>query len=132
MRRETAWNWASLAGSSESGETIGLNLATGINESGVSENGLWVDGQLSLPGQAQFVFDRYGREKPWQVRTRDARVALAFEPEGCRSERINAGVIASNFRQFYGVFSGTVQDATGRDYHLKGVPGFCEDHYAKW
>ncbi|TVP53042.1 MAG: DUF2804 domain-containing protein [Halomonadaceae bacterium] len=132
MRRETAWNWASLSGFTDSGERVGLNLATGINESGVSENALWVEGQQELLAQAQFTFDRYDRDSAWQIRTRDARVELYFEPLGCRAERINAGVIASNFRQFYGYFTGTLQTQSGELLKLSRTPGFVEDHYARW
>lgn len=132
MRRETAWNWACLSARATSGEVIGLNLATGINESGVLENALWMDGALEHLGQAQFRFERYNHEAPWRVTTRDGRVDLSFSPLGHRSERVNAGVIASNFRQFFGHCYGTLVTADGRTLSVKGTLGFMEDHYARW
>ncbi|WP_289127965.1 DUF2804 family protein, partial [uncultured Marinobacter sp.] len=39
---------------------------------------------------------------------------MAFEPAGVRKERLNAWVLASNFRQFAGTFSGTVTDEAGK------------------
>lgn len=132
MRRETAWNWACLSTRSTSGEVVGLNLATGINESGVLENALWVDGRLEQLGQVQFRFQRYNQEAPWHVTTRDGRVDLTFHPLGHRSERVNAGLIASNFRQFFGYCYGTLVTADGRSLTVEGSAGFMEDHYARW
>ena len=45
MRRETYWNWASFSGFVDIGsakEKIGLNLASGVNETSYTENCLWV------------------------------------------------------------------------------------------
>lgn len=132
MRRETSWNWASLSGHASDGTVVGLNLATGINESGVLENALWVDGSCELLGQARFHFDRYDHDAPWQVTTNDGRVELSFQPMGHRSERVNAGFIASNFRQFFGRFDGRLTTTSGQRLDVTGLTGFMEDHYAKW
>ena len=132
MRRETAWNWACLAGVAEDGTSIGLNLAAGVNETGMTENALWLDGQCIKLGAARFVFDRYRAGSEWRVTTEDGRVDLAFEPAGVRKERLNAWVLASNFRQFAGTFSGTVTDETGKKIPVAGLRGLVEDHFARW
>ncbi|MFE8072667.1 DUF2804 domain-containing protein [Marinobacteraceae bacterium S3BR75-40.1] len=131
MRRETAWNWASLSGVAD-GLPVGLNLATGVNESGVTENAIWLDGQLHKVGQARFEFNRFDRSSPWVVTSSDGRVDLRFEPEGYRSERTNALLIATNFRQFYGRFYGRLTTGGGETVAVDGLPGFMEDHYARW
>ena len=79
MRRETAWNWACLAG--------------------------------QLP---------------------DGRIDLHFVPAGVRKEKLNAWVLASNFRQYVGTFNGTVTDEAGGKIEVKGLRGLMEDHFARW
>jgi len=132
MRRETAWNWASFSGKLPDGRRVGLNLAAGVNETGVTENCLWVDGALTKLNMAVFEFDRYQPEKPWKVRTTDGLLELTFQPAGKREEKINAWVIASNFKQMFGHFSGWMIDSAGEKILLDHIPGFMEDHYAKW
>lgn len=132
MRRETAWNWACIAGITEEGRTVGLNLAAGVNETGVTENALWVDGERVKLDLARFDFDRYKPDAPWRVTTSDGRVILNFRPEGVRRERINAVVLASNFRQFAGTFDGIVKDCSGNILRIENMRGLMEDHFARW
>ncbi|KAA1172051.1 DUF2804 domain-containing protein [Marinobacter salinexigens] len=132
MRRETAWNWACIAGKLASGHSLGLNLASGVNETGVTENALWINGRCIKLGAARFSFDRYQPEKDWAVTTDDGRVDLRFTPSGVRKERLNALILASNFRQFIGTFEGQVVDDSGQVIPVKGVRGLMEDHFARW
>lgn len=132
MRRETAWNWACIAGKLADGRSMGLNLAAGVNETGMTENALWLDGRCIKLGQASFVFDRYCETAPWQVRTSDGRVDLQFVPSGVRKERINAVVIASNFRQYVGTYTGVILDESGEPVPVEGLRGLAEDHFARW
>ncbi|WP_148861892.1 DUF2804 domain-containing protein [Marinobacter fonticola] len=132
MRRETAWNWACLAGVTDSGRTVGLNLAAGVNETGVTENALWIDGIRIKLDLARFAFDRYEPGSSWRVTTSDGRVDLRFQPEGVRRERINAVLLASNFRQFAGTFNGTVTDNDGATLKIENMRGLIEDHFARW
>lgn len=132
MRRETAWNWACLAGVADHGVSVGLNLAAGVNETGMTENALWLDGRRILLGPARFEFDRYQPGADWRVTTDDGRVDLSFVPAGARREKLNAWVIASNFRQFVGTFQGTVKDENGKKIPVNGLRGLMEDHFARW
>ncbi|MCG8312318.1 MAG: DUF2804 domain-containing protein [Pseudomonadales bacterium] len=132
MRRETAWNWASLSGRLEDGRTIGFNFASGVNETGFTENAIWVDGQLHKIGQVRFVYDRKDRYAQWKLQSCDGLVDLTFEAEGERSEKLDVVLLASNFTQLFGKFFGTLRLASGETIRLNGQPGFAEDHYAKW
>lgn len=132
MRRETAWNWACLAGLLPDGRSLGLNLAAGVNETGMTENALWLDGKCHKLGAARFRFDRYQPGNDWHVTTEDGRVDLHFVPAGVRKERLNALVLASNFRQYVGTFNGTVIDDAGTSTPVKGLRGVMEDHFARW
>lgn len=132
MRRETAWNWACLAGVTGDGHTVGLNLAAGVNETGVTENALWIDDERIKLDLASFEFERFDPAAPWRVSTSDGRVDLSFQPEGVRRERINAVFLASNFRQFAGTFNGTVTDKAGVPLRVENMRGLMEDHFARW
>ncbi|AOY88569.1 hypothetical protein BKP64_10545 [Marinobacter salinus] len=132
MRRETAWNWACLAGKLADGRSLGLNLAAGVNETGMTENALWLEGQCIRLGAARFVFDRYRPGGDWHVSTEDGRVDLQFVPAGVRKEKLNVLVLASNFRQFVGTFRGHVTDEAGKKIPVEGLRGLMEDHFARW
>ena len=132
MRRETFWNWACFAGESD-GRVIGLNLSCGVNETSYSENCFWVDGELIPVGLASFDYDR---EQPaigqWTIATTDDAVDLTFEPEGLHEEKLNAFVVASDFKQVFGTFKGTLRTADGTVIEIENQYGFVEDQYAKW
>src|SRR5690554_2580410 len=132
MRRETAWNWASLAGQLQDGRSLGLNLAAGVNETGMTENALWLEGKCHKLGAAQFHFDRYQSGGNWHVTTDDSRVDLHFEPAAARKEKLNAGILASNFRQYVGTFNGTITDESGNKVVVQNMKGLVEDHFARW
>lgn len=132
MRRETAWNWACLAGRLDDGTPVGLNLALGVNESGMTENALWWNGQLIKLDQARFDFQRYQPDAPWRVTTSDGAVDLRFQPAATRAERVNALILASNFRQLCGTFDGQLRGPDGRLHVVRGLRGLVEDHYARW
>ncbi|MGX9517711.1 DUF2804 domain-containing protein [Vibrio mediterranei] len=131
MRRETSWRWASINGKAQ-GVTIGLNLAAGVNETGVTENVLWVNGKRSLLAGVMFDFDRQVPDSDWRIYDDQGRVDLTFQPLNARKEKLNLWVLKSNFRQFIGHFSGVVKDEEGREYQLSQVMGLTEDHFAKW
>lgn len=132
MRRETAWNWACVAGQLPDGRSFGLNLAAGVNETGMTENAFWLDGQCVKLGIARFEFDRYRPEEPWRVTTDDGRVDLTFRPAGVRQEKLDVLVLASNFRQFIGTFAGFITGEGGERIAIEGMRGLMEDHYARW
>ncbi len=131
MRRETSWNWASLSCKLADGRRLGFNLAAGVNETGFTENGLWLDGTLHKVDMVDFQFDRYHHNHAWALRSNDGIINLHFEPAGQRKEKMNLIFAASNFTQHFGRFYGDI-NLNGELIHLDGVWGFTEDHYAKW
>ncbi|MBU2933243.1 DUF2804 domain-containing protein [Vibrio cyclitrophicus] len=131
MRRETSWRWASI-NTQSNGTDIGLNLAAGVNETGGCENVLWVNGTRHLLNPVQFTFSRQDTNFPWQITSQDGRINLIFTPLNNRSEKLNLWLLKSNFRQFIGHFSGSIQDNDGITHQLDGVLGLTEDHFARW
>ncbi len=131
MRRETSWNWGSLSCKLPDGRRLGFNLAAGVNETGFTENGLWLDGKLHKIDMVDFQFNRNQPEHAWTMRSNDGIINLHFEPAGQRKEKMNMVIAASNFTQHFGRYYGDIL-LNGEVIHLKGVWGFAEDHYAKW
>ncbi|HJS16212.1 MAG TPA: DUF2804 domain-containing protein, partial [Rheinheimera sp.] len=107
MRRQTSWRWASINAMVES-QAFGLNMASGVNETGLCENALWLNGQIQHLSPASFVFDRKDDKKAWQVSSLCGEVQLEFTPLYCRQEKVNIGLLASNFRQYVGLYTGFV------------------------
>ncbi|MCG9639995.1 DUF2804 domain-containing protein [Vibrio sp. Isolate34] len=131
MRRETSWRWASI-NSLAGQKSIGLNLAAGVNETGTCENVLWVDGSRHLLNPVHFMFNRDDIDRPWTITSQDGRINLTFTPINQRSEKLNLWVLKSNFRQFIGRFSGSIQDNDGIIHQIENVLGLTEDHFARW
>lgn len=130
MRRETYWNWACFSGVS-GGHRLGLNLSCGVNETSFTENCFWVDGRLVKVNLTRFQFDQDDILKPWRICSDDGQVELGFTALGMHSERLNAGLVASNFRQLFGRFDGELR-VDGRIIPVRGLTGFVEDQFARW
>ncbi|MGL4474440.1 MAG: DUF2804 domain-containing protein [Shewanella sp.] len=131
MRRDTSWCWASINSITADG-AIGLNLAAGVNETGLNENVFWCNGERHLLGPVQFEFSRKNLNQAWQIKSIDGRVNLSFQGLNQRSERRNLWLLKSNFRQNIGVFNGYVIDNQGRRHIIDNLLGLTEDHYARW
>ncbi len=132
MRRETFWNWGCLAGRATDGRVVGMNVSCGVNETSFTENCFWVDGRLQKIDTVRFQYDREDLEKPWRIDSWDGRMHLEFRPEGRHAEKVNAGVLATNFVQLFGRYHGWFEIATGDRIAVEGVLGYAERHYAKW
>jgi len=131
MRRETSWRWGSISAQLPQGR-FGLNLANGVNETGANENCIWLNGNKQLLPPVAITFNRANSHQPWHFSTADQRLNLQFQPSACRQQRLNLGLVASNFRQYCGVFSGELMLENGEKLILNQVPGLAEDHFARW
>ncbi len=130
----TLWRWATCAGFDESGRRIALNLVQNMieNDDTYNENVLWVDGKLSGWSGVRFTFDPKDTLKPWSIETTDGKCKLAFTPNGERAERIDLGLILSDYHQPFGTFEGEVTDDDGQTYVLKDFFGVTEYHLARF
>lgn len=132
MRRETFWNWACLAGRTPEGRVLGLNASCGVNETSFLESCFWVDGALHRLPPVQFRYDRRDLHRPWRVCDESGRIDLHFQPEGAHAERIDAGLVASNFTQLFGRYTGHLRTEAGDTHAVHGLPGYAEWHFARW
>ncbi len=132
MRRETCWNWAASAASLPDGRSFGLNLSCGINETSFTENAFWVDGRMTKVDTVDFIFDEEDFYKKWIIRSYDKKVDIEFTAENHREENVNAMAVVSRFTQVMGTFSGIITDENNEKIELNSVPGWTEDHFARW
>ncbi len=132
MRRETFWNWGCLAGRAWDGRVAGMNVSCGVNETSFTENCFWVDGRLHKIDTVHFDYDREDLDKPWRLTSYDGRMKLEFRPEGKHAEKVNAGLLATNFVQLFGRYQGWLEIAPGDRVAVDGMLGYAERHYAKW
>jgi len=131
MRHETSWNWASISGRLNDQRKVGLNLSAGVNETGFSENTLWIDGVPTVMPGVHFQFNREDTDSGWSVTSHDNTVRLHFDPVVNYHDHTNAIIAASNFRQYLGRYSGEI-DLPHETIHIDNLWGLAEDHYARW
>jgi hypothetical protein len=128
--KNTFWKWATFGGYTPAGDLVGVNLTKNMIEADdeVNENCLWLNGKLALLSGVDYRYNLKNVLQPWQMRTRDNRCDLTFQPEGERSEYLNFGIIKSDFHQPAGKFQGHVIDDNGRRVEIRDLFGVAEHH----
>jgi hypothetical protein len=132
--RETRWNWSAAAGVVD-GRTVGFNLGAGWTDgTGVTENGLVLDGRLEKIGEpVTFTFDRAAPRGPWRVRSPSGRIDLTLAPLHHRRMSGDFGVAAAHMDWSIGRITGSlVSDGGERLELLPGIIGWAEDFRARW
>lgn len=128
LRPETAWFWLSCSFWDAQGKRIGLNLASGVNESFGNENCLWMNGKLYTVSDVLFQMEEEGR---WSIRSLDERLNLTVTTGWRRFENLNLRLVGSQFSQWQAKISGTIQQGD-QEVVLLNEYGLLEQHYAKW
>ncbi|SPL71607.1 DUF2804 domain-containing protein [Acinetobacter stercoris] len=129
LRPETAWFWLSSSFWDNEGNRIGLNLASGVNESFGNENCLWINGTLFEVSDV--LFEKVD-ERHWSIRSLDEKLNLTVETGWRRYENLNLRLVGSQFSQWQSRISGTIQSGKGNVIYLNQEYGLLEQHYAKW
>jgi uncharacterized protein DUF2804 len=117
--RETAWDGCAGAGSTADGRAVVWNLVAGVHDAPrASERTVWVDGvaRETLPVAFPAALDAVG----------DLR--FAAEAERRRRDRLAFGLLESEYRQPFGVFSGSLPGGIA----LVDGRGVMERHRARW
>jgi Protein of unknown function (DUF2804) len=115
--RRTAWEWSAGAGVAVGGAAVAWNLVTGVHDAPrASERTVWIDGVAAEVGPVEFAPGL------------DAVGDLRFEPEAERVRRDDLLIVASDYRQPFGAFTGTLPDGTV----LERGQGVMERHRARW
>jgi len=115
--RRTAWEWSAGAGVGVGGEQVAWNLVAGVHDAPVhSERTVWVDGIATEVAPVAFAPGL------------DAVGDLRFEPEAERVRRDDLLLLASDYRQPFRTFAGTLPDRT----ELRAGYGVMERHEVRW
>jgi hypothetical protein len=119
--RKTAWAWSAGVGTSAAGEPVAWNLVDGVHDApSASERTVWAAGREREVGPA--LFD------PDLARVTAGELDLRFSAEAERARRDRVGPFASDYRQPFGTFSGTL----GSGLELAEGFGVMERHTARW
>lgn len=129
LRPETAWFWLSTNFWDKNGQRVGINLASGVNESFGNENCLWVNGVL-YP-LSDVLFEKLD-ENVWSIRSLNQKLQLVVETGWRRFENLNLRLVGSQFSQWQSKVSGTIETETGEIIELEYEYALLEQHYAKW
>lgn len=128
LRPETAWHWLSLSGIDRTGQRLGLNLVSGVNETFVSENSLWLNGKIvELPA---VLFEQQAKDQ-WRIYSADGGIELIVHTSWRRHEAKNFVVVASQFNQWVSSISGSIS-CQGMTVEIDAQMGLLEQHYARW
>ena len=128
LRPETAWFWLSCNFWDTEDRRVGLNLASGVNESFGNENCLWINGVLYPLTDVLFQPEDDGS---WSIRSLDHRLNLTVSTGWRRYENLNLRLVGSQFSQCQAKISGTIQQ-DDTEIILLNEYGLLEQHYAKW
>lgn len=125
------WNWAAGAGNSN-GHRLGLQLGGKWTDgTGVTENGLFVDGQLSYwCDDLVWSYDLRDAAAPWHVH--GEKVDAMLTPFHRRRAASNLAVIAARTFQAFGTWSGSAIDDAGTTHSLDGLTGWAEEAKNRW
>jgi hypothetical protein len=128
------WKWATAGGYNEYGELLAFNLCQNMitDDEDFNENCMWVDGKIHCLKAARFKFDKNNVTHPWEINTTDEHLNLLFTPSGERAEKINAGLILSDFHQPFGMYNGRFKDDNNRIYPLANLFGLAEHHVTRY
>lgn len=120
--RHTAWEWSAGVGLSTGGSVVGWNLVRGLHDAPVgSERTVWVDG---VPVEAPPVTFSSSLDRV----TFPSGDELRFSEEARRARKDSFGVVASDYVQPFGTFSGTLPGGL----ELTEGRGVMERHTARW
>lgn len=121
------WNWAAAAGPGRA-ITLGGTWTVGT---GLTENGLFVDGRLHKIGdELEWDYDREQWGEPWRIR--GDRIDLTMTPFHERRARTRLGIVANETHQCFGHFTGWGLTDDGRRVDLDGLVGWAEEARNRW
>lgn len=127
----TKWNWACFGGVSDWGTRIAVDVDAVRNGSDTNRNCfIWFDDELIRLSAVTFEYKQAAHD--WRIRSADGRLDVAFHPFAVRRDQLKAGLIAYDFEQPIGTFTGTAVDDDDRVHTLEHFWGVSEVHTARW
>jgi hypothetical protein len=133
MKRLTNWHWAAFSAVDPNLKmTLGGNFASFINETYITENAYWIDHEMFKLNKVIFNFANNNPENLWTINSDDNKVLLKFNPLKKRVQKLNLGFLKIYFRQYLGIFSGTLHADNKKEIHFENAWGVTEIQRALW
>ncbi|CAF2564849.1 unnamed protein product [Rotaria sp. Silwood2] len=142
----TTWKWASLStngidSANNQPIRIGISLSVELydDENGISmENAIWIDNRVYIVDKVIFQLpsQQFQTSQPWNFdssvdTTNSPILHLIFHPWGSYEEHDYLLLIAIDFVQPYGTYSGTIE-WLGHTYKIDNGVGVTETNSATW
>ena len=125
------WHWASFIGPSRAGREVMLNAVDQMTpKAQPGEDALWIDGRLKLLDPMVFVAQE--RHGDYLLTDEAGRIRLQFVADGSKDEKRNWGIVALDYAQFFGTYTGEITDDTGETHVIDGVYGVVEKMNARF
>ena len=119
--RHTVWSWSAGVGTTTDGRAIAWNLVSGIHDgAGASERTLWLEGAPEELPPVTFAEDLSA--------ITGGDVHLAFDAWSERTNKTNALLLKSSYRQPFGTFKGALKPGI----ELSEGYGVMESHDVYW
>lgn len=129
----THWIWASATGSIEGGRQVGLNLGSVDGDhSAATEDALYLDGCVHKLGRVHVELDPADYRRPWRFTDPGGRLEVMLTPDHERVARTNLAIVRSEVHQMFGRYDGYAIDDAGQRVEITALPGFAEEHYARY
>ena len=123
----TDWLWGTL-GWQAGGGPVGANFAYRPGVAGQEEEScIWTPD--ACEPLSDVTFTQGG--KSWTARSADGRLDVTFTAEGRKDVKVQLGVVALDYYQLFGTYSGTLRSLDGTAYPVAGAHGVCESFHAR-
>jgi hypothetical protein len=127
------WTHGMFSGTA-GGKRIGFSAAASQNDNpGSTENALWIGGKvIKLHEPVVFSHDAGNGLNQWALRTeRSDAVDLIFTPSAEIRSRFGKCVVSYAAHFLHGKYRGSVR-AGRKKIEIRNLPGWCEEHTARW
>jgi Protein of unknown function (DUF2804) len=119
--RHTVWSWSAGVGTTTDGHAVAWNLVTGVHDAPeASERTLWLEGEPEELPAVTFADDLSAIS--------GADLHLSFSEWSARTDKTNALLLKSSYRQPFGTFTGTLRPGV----ELSEGYGVMESHDVHW
>ncbi len=130
---EITWNWGGGAGVAH-GHVVGLQVGAKWTEgTGLTENGLIVDGRLSKLGhELTWDYDWDNPMQPWHVVDPGGQLDMVLTPRFDKHTKAAGRKRGSETHQVFGTWSGQLMTDDGLALDFENLQGFAEEARQNW
>lgn len=130
---DITWNWGGGAGR-VGDHVVGLQFgAKWTAGTGLTENGVIVDGRLSKIGrELEWHYDWYEPMRPWRIVDPGGQLDVTLAPRHDKHTVLPGRDRGSETHQVFGTWSGRLRTDDGLELDLHDLQGFAEEARQEW